>query len=243
MKLKTAYNQILKESVDTLINTLSKFNTYEEFEKYLISQSNEDKTQVLNYITNINKNPNCKAGGMLLYHGTTSEISSDIRANGFKVGKGRRSGFMGSESVVDNKGIFMTDSSKMANFFGNNRSENGKYSVLAACASIQNTLDLTNPLKMPIDIKKLGLEIYNDYNGSNKRELANRDIWWLLDTNKFVEKIVSSGYDSVKFKEEASVVKMTGDQSSYTYMIFDPSKLKVVSSINTLQDFYTYLKD
>ncbi len=231
----------LKFNESAIIDDLSNFNTYNEFETFLKSRTDAEKHEVLAYIKQLNSNGACK-NGVLLYHGTPSKNAMDIYNNGFKIGKGRRSGFMGSERIVDNKGIFLTNSKKMSNFFGNNRSERGDYVLIKVCAKIKNVLDITNPLKIDKNLRKVGLELVNAYNGGTKTKLSGKDIWWLLDQSDFVDKIIELGYDSVKFKEDAGVVKMSGDPQSFTYLVFDPKQLNVIHNINTLEQLFNYIK-
>tara|TARA_R110000868_G_scaffold12456_25_gene59638 strand:+ start:1660 stop:2241 length:582 start_codon:yes stop_codon:yes gene_type:complete len=187
MKLKNVYSKIILESISDILKDLSRLDDYKDFEKRIVSLPNDTKHSILDYIKTINNNNTCNSG-IPLYHGTESKIAVDILDNGFKIGKGRRSGFMGSENIVDNLGIFLTDSKKAASFFGNNRSERGDFVVIKTCASLNKVLDLSSIDKMPLEIKKTGLTIINDYEGSSKTKLAGRDIWWLLDKKDFVEK-------------------------------------------------------
>tara|TARA_R110000868_G_scaffold12456_25_gene59639 strand:+ start:2213 stop:2392 length:180 start_codon:yes stop_codon:yes gene_type:complete len=58
-----------------------------------------------------------------------------------------------------------------------------------------------------------------------------------------LKKIKQLGYDSVKFKEASNIVKMIDDPSAFTYMVFNPSDLKINKSVNTLQDLFSFLKN
>lgn len=241
MKLKPLLTELITKSAEDVLKSLSNIENYGDFQKQIVALPNDTKQGIVDYISQLNNKESCTTG-KLLYHGTNSKIGLDILNNGFKIGKGRRSGFMGSENIIDNLGIFLTDSQKAASFFGNNRSERGDFVVIKACASLKSTLDLSIPNVLPIELKKLGLNLVNGYNGSTKTKLAGKDIWWLLDRTDFVNKIKELGYDSVKFKEASDVVKMIDDPSAHTYMVFDTLKLKISKRINNLQDLHSYLR-
>jgi len=214
-------------------------NSVEDLKKNLSYLSSQDKSNLIKAIEKINfesQKPNDNF--ILLYHGTPHEI------NDFKLTKGKRSGFLGSEHEVDNLGIFMTDSLSMAHFFGSSRSSHPKdYRVYKAFVYLGKCLDANQTI--PVKVRKFGLDLVNKYEGTNKKTLAQSDIWWLLDRKSFVEGLKKEGYDSVKFKETKEVRKAGGDGN--TYCIFDPKNIKIISSknnkINNLEDLFNYAQD
>ena len=178
-------------------------------------------------------------GWKKLYHGTSGHIADSIKSNGFSLGQGRRSGFLGMTEYVENQGIFLSDAPESARYFGKNRSDDPRDAQLVSCyADVSRVMSYENA---PREVVRLGLSIVNKENGTRKTRLAVRDWWWLLDQPEFVSLIKRSGFSGVTFQEDPRMAL-----PGRTYLIFDPSSIKVVGKkgdgINTVADFYEYLK-
>jgi hypothetical protein len=229
------YLKMFEDYNNDFLQRVKDCNNYDDFLTLIKSFSDIDKKYLQEYADKIN-NPTDK--GILLYHGTGKY--KDILDNGFKITKGERSGFMGGINEVDNQGIFLTDNKTVAHFFGENRAYRN-YDVIHVYANLKNCLDFTDLKNIPLDIKKLGLFLINEYEGTNKKTLARRDIWWLLDIKEFVDLLKNKGYDSVRFKED---YKIKIPQESNTYLVFDTNNLTIKKPIiKNLQDFYEYIKN
>jgi len=219
--------------IENIEDQIFKINSKEELILLYQKANKEIKQEILNWIEeNINK-PIYKEklrtnNPILLYHGSPQE---SIDHQGLQIRTGQRSrGFMGANYEVQNQGIFMTDSKNMAHYFGSNRSNYGKdYKVYEAYCNVDPILDLSKPFTG--QIKKIGLNLVNKYSGTSKTKLAESDIWWLLDQSEFIEFIKKAGYASIKFKEDYSIRKNI-DKNSYSYLIFDPSRIMIKSQPN-----------
>ena len=225
---------------------IANLKSHDEIPRYFESLPDDHKKSFLAHVEQINHSISRHKSGddnaALLYHGTPHYET--IRRDGFKLGKGRRSGFMGSEWEVDNRGIFLTGSKRMAHLFGTNRGDYKKDSeTLSVYANLGKTLDFENA---PSHIKKKALEAVNKYEGTKKKKLALSDYHWVLDRPEFVEHVKSHGYHSVKFPESRLVRKMAGieKEEAHTYMVFDPKRLSVHKNhINTLETLHDYAKE
>lgn len=206
----------------------------EEFLAFLKKSTPQDRQAITDWAEKINNEHYAKKVGTdkptILYHGSPQD---KIAQQGFQVTMGERSsGFMGASYSVQNQGIFMTDSKEMANFFGSNRSDGGRnYRVYTAYANLDHVFDTT--AGMPLQFRKLGLQLINDYYGKKKTKLAESDIWWLLDRPQFVDLIKKAGYAAVKFKEDYAIRKQSS-KTAFSYLVFDPSHLVVKSPSNDL---------
>ncbi len=176
-----------------------------------------------------------------LYHGAPHKIADIINTSGFELTPGKRSGFLGAINEVLNKGIFLTDSKQLANFFGSNRSEYGNdYKVFTCYADTSKFMDIDNT---PKSVMTLGLKILKAWDGVTRRKIPMAEWWWLLDDDEFVNAIKSLGFTGVKFKEDKFVRKSAGDNDGFTYMVFDPKAIKLPRDYGiTLAQFYEYLK-
>jgi hypothetical protein len=210
------------------------FETKQDFIAWLKKSSNQDKQEILDWAGKINYAEYAKKldtrNPVILYHGSPQD---KIAQNGFQVTMGERSsGFMGASYTVRNQGIFMTDSKEMAHYFGSNRSDNGRnYQVYTAYGNLDHVFDAT--INMPLQFRKIGLKLINDYYGKKKTKLAESDIWWLLDKPEFVQLIKDAGYTAVKFKETFTIRKQSS-KTSFSYLIFDPSHLLVKQNSNDM---------
>lgn len=198
--------------------------------------SDKDKQLLTDFIKHVNQEAtkNCNEK---LYHGTPHY--EDIRDEGFKLTKGKRAGFLGGNREVDNLGIFLTDSNELAKFYGENRGMD--YEVLEVCYRGGDILDIHNDSKVNKEIKRLGVKLLNDYEGSNKSRLAKSDYWWIFDQPKVINLIKEKGYNGVKFKESPNVVKQSGVKDGFTYLIFNPNDLflykKPIKQLADLMDY------
>lgn len=219
--------------------------------------SEQDRKNFWENIEEINKKNYAKRLGtnnpILLYHGSpNSEIDEFQRTKGT-----RALGFMGATYDVDNQGIFFSDSKSYAHFFGQNRSDGeDRYvrnpTIYSAYVNADRVFDLTNVTKLPINLKKIGLQLINQYEGTNKKKLANFDVWWLLDQPFFIEKIKEMGFTGVKFKESYSIQKKVSKSYNIsgpgnTYLIFDPKLILIKNNkndlINNIDSLYEYLRN
>tara|TARA_Y100000310_G_scaffold72876_1_gene69027 strand:+ start:2865 stop:3584 length:720 start_codon:yes stop_codon:yes gene_type:complete len=176
-----------------------------------------------------------------LYHGSPIQKAQNIKDQGFELGEGQRTGFMGSTKTVNNQGIFLTDNKPLANYFGSNRSTYGNdYEILTSYVDSTNIMDFNNA---PREIVKLGLQIINTYENTKKTRLAQRDWWWLLDQEEFISSIKQHGFTGVKFIESYAINRSAGSQGGYSYLIFDPNTIKIKDKDIrfTLQDYYGWL--
>lgn len=184
-----------------------------------------------------------------LYHGAperpyksadrTLNVYDEIMANGFKLTQGRRSiGGMGALEVVDNLGIFLTDSKTLAHFFGDNRDDHGRGRVITCKVDTSRLLESS---KARGTIVKLGCELVNQYNGTTKTRLAMRDWWWLVDRKPFVDAIKAEGYTGVRFQEDVAVRRSANAFDGHTYFIFDPTTIHIKTDY-TIAMLYDDLK-
>lgn len=174
-----------------------------------------------------------------LYHGAPHEIIAKIRQDGFRITKGRRGGFLGSIDIVDNLGIFLTDSKRLANFFGANRaSSSANYEVIPVYVDVSGVLDSN---RAPVSIRRVGLKLLQDWYGKSYQSITHADWWWLLDRAPFVDAIKALGYTGVRFREDITVRREAKDLKGSTYFIFDPSMIKLKPGM-TIADFYESLK-
>jgi len=202
-------------SLDILFDASSE----EDMVQRIRSLTPDQKKELLDYAREIN---DLSYGGQRLYHGSPNR---DLER--FEIQKGRRTmGFMGAPYEVQNKGVFMSDSKPMAHFFGSNRADlPNNYRVYESFANTDNVLDASNPNRLPLNLRKLGLELIGAYEGP-KTKLAYRDLWWLLDQDRFIDAIKSMGFNGVKFREGQDN-SYGPSVSSMTYLMFNPEDLKM----------------
>lgn len=231
VSIKPIVSKLDLTSVDTLRNSMRDL-------------SQDELNQVTQYMNDTNaaaKNKVVGGNGIELYHGTKRDRAEKIKASGFELTKGERSGFMGSSEFVENQGIFLTDSKQLAHLFGENRGERD-YEILTVHASVNNLFTEADMLR---DIKKAALKLINDYNGTKSTRIPKREWWWLLDQKEFISLLKSKGYQGVKFKEAPSVLKQAGTSEAHTYLIFDPDKIMVEkghTQLTTFTDLYDHFK-
>jgi len=222
-------------------------SSYDELEEKIKKLNSKEAEEILAWVRELNDDHIKKKLGItkLLYHGSPQK---KIEKEGLQITKGERSGFMGSTRTVQNQGIFLTDSKRMARFFGENRAENRSDAVVyEAFVKLGKVLDLTNPSSLSGPLKKLGLKLINEDERISKTKLATKDVWKLLDMPDFTKTVKTEGYDTVRFKEEPHVNKASGEASSHTYMVFDPANIILRNNeknykITSLQDVWEHLK-
>jgi hypothetical protein len=229
------------------LRQIANLKSHEEIPAYVKTIPDHHRQALLDHIEQVNhKISRDKTGdgqkAVLLYHGTPNHET--ISTHGFKLGKGRRSGFLGSEKEVDNHGVFLSSSKPLANFFGENRAKHrSDTKTLQVYANLGNTLDMENT---PSHIKKKALDLVNRYEGTRKNKLSLNDHHWVLDRHEFVDHVKAHGYHSVKFPEAQHVRKLAGVEknAAHTYMVFDPNRLSVHKNhISSLQDLHTHAKE
>lgn len=186
----------------------------------------EDELKTV-YEFNNNKKEQKRGGHIKLYHGTTDEKYSKIKDNGFEITKGMRArdvlGF-GENYEVDNQGIFLADTYNLARFFGENRSNHGRGSVIESY--IPESLKLLDTtVKVPDAIMKEVRKF------TKARYIASADWIALFDKKEFVDSIKGLGYHGATFKEEIGNRRDSGNVKSLTYVIFSPSDIKLEKSL------------
>lgn len=183
-------------------------------------------------------------GTVELYHGTPQKRAEQILHGGLQLTKGERAGFMGSTYTVDNQGIFLTDSKRLAGFFGDNRSDgmpDNRARVFTCYVDPSHIVDLNSA---PREIIKAGLAISAREDGSSetRRTLSQGEAWKLLDHKEFVDLFKQAGYTGVRFKEQIGVRRAAGDLSAHTYFVFDPASITVLErEAWTFRKFYDWL--
>ena len=176
------------------------------------------------------------SGFRTLYHGTTDKIAKIIKESGFVLTKGVRSGFLGAVRYVDNQGVFLTDSKRLATYFGDNRSDYD-HEIIICYVDPSKIMDYEKPNKKLVD---LGIRILNDDEHTNIKKIPVIGWWKLLDIPEFVNAIKSLGYTGVKFRESYVTRKESSDANAYTYMVFDPNSILVQKPFN-IKLFYEWL--
>jgi len=169
---------------------------------------------------------NRSSGKLLLFHGTPHKIDK------FMLTRGQRSGFMGSTHEVDNLGIFLTDSRRLAHYFGDNRGNFKGYTVYPVWANVGRVLDFSKWTSVPLSARKIAKELLEEYDGyQHSINSTPRDLqWWLLDQPEFIEELIKY-FDTIKYKEEPSILREAGDTKAFTYFVFDPSRLEIAKSM------------
>jgi len=158
----------------------------------------------------------------ILYHGSPEIIDK------FKLTKGKRSGFLGSTHEVDNLGIFLTDSKRLANYFGENRSNYKAYRVYTVGVELGKILDMSKSTNIPMSARKIAVGLIEDYDGQRypTSRIPRSYQWWLLDKPEFVEEL-KKYFDTIKYQEEFNILKEAGDTKAYTYFVFDPDRIRI----------------
>jgi len=164
------------------------------------------------------------------YHGSTLPIIEKIREGGFKLTKGRRSGFLGSDVQVDNLAVFLSKSKAMARAYGQNRDATGgrNSGVIEVKVKTSSTFNMNSwGTTTPLDIRKVALGLIYKEIGRKVRKPRQDDIYWLVDQPEFIHILQAYGYDSASFMESPSTLRSLGlDKSEgQTLAVFDPSDI------------------
>lgn len=206
-----------------------------------------EQVQELQKIMTKTRDGQVPENALKLFHGAPRVAAEDIKKNGFKLTKGRRSGFMGAINHVENQGIFLTDAKGLAGYFGSNRSEYGHdYEVLTCYVEPSGIADISS---IPRPIIRWGLEALQRWDGVKRTRIPMREWWWLLDKPEFVNQIKAEGFTGIRFREDKTVLKAANREfnsaEGHTYMIFDPSMIRVEGKdiIRTVHDFFLWLQD
>ncbi len=229
--------------LNELFNTNGlKLDTFENFMDSLKYIPKEQLEELQAQLRDINKELMLPLHGLAkLYHGTPTDIAQIIDREGYKLTMGQRGGFMGAINHVMNKGIFLTDSKRLAIYYGSNRSKYGQdYKVLECYVDTTHILDCD---KAPLDIRKLGIELMFKWDGIKRTKIPVAEWWWLLDHDEFVNLIKGHGYTGVRFKEDKAMRKQADDVMAHTIMIFNPSDIKELKNYTmNVRQFYEHLK-
>lgn len=213
--------------------------TFDTFRNSLYQLSKEQLRQLQDIWDELKNNS--VSGWIELYHGTPRKHAEEIKRSGFKLTKGERSGFLGATKIVDNQGIFLSDSRRVAHFYGSNRADGSSEVLTVYVDPSSKILDIDQ--KIPPAINRLGVDILKQWDGKTRRKIPILEWWWLLDRPEFSQFIKKQGYDGVRFREDLHIRRMAG--SGNTYIIFDPDKIKIKDgpgTMNTLHSFYSWLK-
>lgn len=219
-----------------------KLDTFENFMNSLKYIPKDQLEELQGQLRDINKELMTPLHGLTkLYHGTPTNIAQLIVADGYKLTMGQRQGFMGAINKVMNKGIFLSDSKKLANYYGSNRSEYGiGHKVLECYVDTTHVLDCD---AAPLDVRKLGLNLLLKWDGIKRSKIPVAEWWWLLDIDEFVALIKSHGYNGIRFKEDKAMRQKADDIMAHTIMIFDPSDIKELKNYSmNVRQFYEHLK-
>lgn len=227
----------------------------EEFNNLVRTMDQNERNSLIKFIEDINLQGYAQRLGtqnpVLLYHGSPQEA---IAKEGLRLGKGRRTSMvlpgLASEYEVENLGIFMTDDLGMAHYFGSNRSKLGHdYKVYQAYANLDHMVDISAG-KFPRGLVKLGCQLLSQHYGQPKKNIAQSEVFWLLDQPEFISAIKQMGYTSVRFKEAQSTRRDANTKahisSGTTIMVLDPRLLVVKSQQNdtlkTLDDVWNHVQ-
>jgi len=181
-----------------------------------------------------------------LYHGAPErsrvgdrylDIHGEIVRDGFKLTKGRRTIGLG-DYLVDNLGIFLSDSKSIAQFFGDNRDDHGRGRVIECRVDTRRLYDSSVAKG---EIAAVGLSLINEYKGTTKTKLALRDWWWLVDQPELVNMVQQTGFTGILFKETTGVRRAANSFDGHTFFIFDPKSIHIETRY-TIASFYEELK-
>lgn len=242
-KLFETWRVFLRENL--LTTEFSGIKTVDELRDKIRSMPVAKVREIQAEIDEINGEP--YSGMTTLYHGTTNKIADKIEKEGFKLTRGTRSGFLGSDIPVDNLAVFLSDNKSLARAFGANRDPYGgpDTKVLEVKADINDTLDMTSwGSQIPKEIRSVALESLENYEGRKIKKPTQADMFWLIDQPEVVEAIRKAGYDSVRFSESRATKKALGEMGGDTIAVFDTSKLHIaVPQISGLQGIINYLNN
>jgi hypothetical protein len=151
-----------------------------------------------------------------VYHGSAAKE----KFTKFKKTKSYRdSGFMGYNEEVESPAFFFSNNAQMAHGFSINRADHRGDAWIHANLALR----ITNPLDLSGNVKllqkvflKLGIDKIPD----------KSSMWTLFDSEEYVAKIKSNGYDGAIISEsDASKIYGIKDKN-LTYVVFEPSQIK-----------------
>lgn len=240
---------LLLESLDTIQELIGIVKNQNDMKDKIERLNREDKQELLSAIKDINQKSRQRYSNMLtLYHGTTNPIATKILSGGFQLGKGKRSGFLGSEKVVNNLAIFLSDTKVLARAYGSNRDpHDGRDTrVLEVKANIKNPLDMSIwSGKIPRSIRDVALETLSEYEGRRITRPKQEDMFWMIDQPEIVEAIKEEGFDSVIFVESRATKKALGvnpKEHAATYAVFKPQDIHIVrDALVNMEDLYNHI--
>lgn len=190
-------------------------------------------------------------GWIQLWHGAPNKIADLIHAGGFQLTQGQRANpFMGGFNYpVQNLGIFLTDNKNHADYFGSNRADpEHDYRVLSCFVDVSNVVDISQISK---DVIRMGRDFLNSEYGTKPRRQIKQEDWWELFDNPQIIQELRAHYTGVRFPESKAIFRAAAARfnnpvpgPSYTYMIFDPSTIRVANrdTISGLKSFYEWLR-
>ena len=217
-----------------------------EAEKFLKGQFDESKvnlfkqtfgTNVTDWFSKKVLQAGAKRASLLtLYHGTTAQFDE------FELHPGYRSYGPFSEELVENHGIFLTDNPEFAKTRGD------RLITCQVSFDDQHWVDLTwEPLRERMDnverveveggdypYKWVGdpvLDALYEATGDDLGKVYNivrwgKNDWELFDNKKFVDALKRRGFIGAVFEED----DYDSGAESKTYMVFDPTKIKITNS-------------
>jgi hypothetical protein len=214
------------------IDSLPDFNSVDELIDHIRRLPKADLMEMQEELNDLHKKAVAPYASMeVLFHGAPNKVIDAIRAEGFKLTKGQRTGLFGDTNLVHNQAIFLSEDEKLARSFGANRDphEGRDSGVLEVRADIRKTLDMTKWQAVPKDLRKLAIDLITEYDGSNIRKPRQEDLFWLIDQPAFVD-VVKKRYDSVRFSESRATKKHFGLEKTGgdTIAVFDPKKLHLM---------------
>ena len=151
-----------------------------------------------------------------VYHGS----SAKEKFTKFQKTKSYRdSGFMGYSEEVESPAYFFSSHSQMAHEFARNRADHpGDAWIHKGLA-----LKITNPLDLSGD-RKLLQKVFRQI-GIDKIPHKS-SMWSLFDSQEYVDKIRSKGYDGAIISE-SDAAKIYGiKDKNLTYVVFEPNQIK-----------------
>lgn len=241
-------HEFIIENILPIPPILNGIHTEDELQKLLKSSGKPAAEEILDYANKVNYKGYCEKlhtdHPVLLYHGAPEKFTS------LKITSGRRAGFLGDEFMVQNKGIFLSSDIAVANFFGDNRSKYPNSAIVhQVYANLDRLLDLRDIKNIPPELHKIGLKIINADDETNKKRLANMDIWRLMDTS-FVDSAKQSGYNSIRFYESKwlrdHIKKNYHTSAIDSYIVFSEDDVVVINKENdiiaTMHDLIQYIK-
>jgi hypothetical protein len=245
--MKEVIKKLLREGLNTedifakIKNDVRSSSVIHDFYVKASKYQKDEKDIVIKFLTMFSGEPenNYKRNGRtVLYHGSPDIIDT------FKLTKGIRN-IGGGNREVDNLGVFLTDNKKLADFFGDNRSEgqNKSKSTLNTYAVFVDLGRVLDSQNLPPNLKKIAnIELHNYY--GKRQNISPTNFWLLLDNPEFINEVKKS-YDTVVFDEQKKVMKLANVNSGRTYFILDPNRIDKYEPLtfNELKNKIDYFVD